>query len=308
MGKHVYTKTALTGGGDTALDGIDGNLLNNLDIGIVTAAGVIYFYVLNNDLTTAESSPGIISPDKNYGTKRWILQGGNFENLGIGTSTPASLLTLAVDGVDNTNYGRGLQIIRAAANTGQHIALIRQGTAIISLGYVYNTSIFAIGSGQATDSNFAGSNILFAIDPTGGKVGIGTAAPGNKVHIIGSGNTSGTFALFVQNSDLANNFYVRDDGLTHIQAVYVFGNVSAASYTTRSKYPESTKQAYDSITSVTGKDGTIEHGPLDTFIQGTPDKDAEGKETPTLDIGATLACLVEVVKDLKLRLEQLEKI
>jgi len=74
MGKKVYTKTALTGGGDTALDGIDGNLLNNGDIGIVTAAGVIYFYVLNNDLATAESSPGIISPDKNYGTKRWVLQ------------------------------------------------------------------------------------------------------------------------------------------------------------------------------------------------------------------------------------------
>jgi hypothetical protein len=74
MGKKVYTKTALTGGGDTALDGIDGSLLNNLDIGIVTVGGTVYFYVLDHDNSGSESSPSLICPDRNYGTKRWILQ------------------------------------------------------------------------------------------------------------------------------------------------------------------------------------------------------------------------------------------
>ena len=80
MGKKVYTKTALTGGGDTALDGIDGNLLNNEDYAIVTVSGLEYFYVLNHDLTTAETSPWIICPDKNYGTKRWVWHPTGFGN------------------------------------------------------------------------------------------------------------------------------------------------------------------------------------------------------------------------------------
>jgi hypothetical protein len=210
MGKKVYIKTALTGGGDTALDGIDGNLLNNGDIGIVTVSGVVYFYVLDHDNSSAESSPWVIQPDKNYGTKRWIM---------CWTSP----------------------------------------------------GIYSTGSARLT--------------------------------ILGVGQTVSTYGLVVQDNPVtANNFYVTDDG-----NVYIRSNCSALSYTDRTKYPESTKQAYDALDSMTAKNGQVDHGKLDPFIQGTPDKDKDGKETPTRDIGATLSCLVEAVKDMNARLLKLEK-
>jgi hypothetical protein len=75
MGKKIYNFTALTGGTAGALDSINGKDLNKDDIAIVTLAGVIYFYVLDNDNSSAELSPDIITPDgQNAGTKRWVLQ------------------------------------------------------------------------------------------------------------------------------------------------------------------------------------------------------------------------------------------
>ena len=79
---NTYGKAALTGGASDALDGIDGSGLNDLDRSIVMIQGTgVYFYILDDDSGAAESSPDVISPDNNAGTKRWILH--NF----VGTST-----------------------------------------------------------------------------------------------------------------------------------------------------------------------------------------------------------------------------
>jgi hypothetical protein len=70
----TYKKLALTGGGATALDGIDGAALVGNELAFVTVSGIIYHYILDASSGAAESSPGIISPDTNAGDKRWILQ------------------------------------------------------------------------------------------------------------------------------------------------------------------------------------------------------------------------------------------
>lgn len=74
MAKTVYIKTALTGGASTALDGIDGDALLNGDFAHVTISNILYFYVLDATSGASESSPTVISPDANAGTKRWLLQ------------------------------------------------------------------------------------------------------------------------------------------------------------------------------------------------------------------------------------------
>lgn len=71
----VYlSKTTLTGGGATALDYIDGNLLYDGDIAHVFVSGTLYVYKLNATSGASPSSPSIIAPVTNAGTKRWILQ------------------------------------------------------------------------------------------------------------------------------------------------------------------------------------------------------------------------------------------
>ena len=77
MAITAYVKYALTGGGGTALDSIDGAELLDGDIAFVALSSYLYVYILKDDATGAESSPDKITPDANAGDKRWILQGVN---------------------------------------------------------------------------------------------------------------------------------------------------------------------------------------------------------------------------------------
>jgi len=196
MGKKVYIKTALTGGAAGALDEIDGSLLNNLDIAIVTVSGTVYFYVLNHDLTTAESSPGIISPDKNYGTKRWVLQIDGIMatsklywddvngRLGIGTAAPDERLTLIV--ADNSGDCK-LKVGNNLTN--------KNGV----LGYSDGNDFLYVQGGV-----WGGTTRQLNLQGGGGNVCVGAfSATGAKLSVdgglnVGAGNDPGDNNLVVQ--------------------------------------------------------------------------------------------------------------
>ncbi len=74
MANKFYGAVALIGGGAGALDLIDGALLVDGDAATVQTDGTTYFYHLDATSGAAESSPDVIIPDTNAGTKRWILQ------------------------------------------------------------------------------------------------------------------------------------------------------------------------------------------------------------------------------------------
>lgn len=73
----MWLRTGLTGGTTADLDGIDGDDVVAGDSCIVVAgdggspeATVVYFYTLTAN-GTAESSPDVIVPDANPGSKCW---------------------------------------------------------------------------------------------------------------------------------------------------------------------------------------------------------------------------------------------
>jgi hypothetical protein len=68
-----YPFTSLTGGGAGALDAEDGAGLADEDRAMVITTTATYFYRLDASSGASESSPEIISPDSNAGTKRWLL-------------------------------------------------------------------------------------------------------------------------------------------------------------------------------------------------------------------------------------------
>ena len=70
----AYYKQLITGGSATALDGINGTSLSNLDIAYVMVSNILYVYQLDSTSGAAESSPDVIAPDTNAGDKRWLLQ------------------------------------------------------------------------------------------------------------------------------------------------------------------------------------------------------------------------------------------
>ncbi len=73
-----YYRTGLTGGTGADLDGIDGALLTVAGtralVVVGTDPGVAYHYSLDLTKNAAESSPDVIVPDANPGTKNWVLQ------------------------------------------------------------------------------------------------------------------------------------------------------------------------------------------------------------------------------------------
>ena len=73
MAINFYPFTALIGGGAGALDKQDGAGLADGDGAMVIISNNVYWYLLDATSGSAESSPEIISPDTNAGTKRWLL-------------------------------------------------------------------------------------------------------------------------------------------------------------------------------------------------------------------------------------------
>lgn len=90
MSKTAYQKTALTGGTATSLDGINGSSLTDGDFAYVMVSNVLYTYVLNASSGATESTPDVVSPDSNAGTKRWILQKTPIQGGGTGQATAAT--------------------------------------------------------------------------------------------------------------------------------------------------------------------------------------------------------------------------
>jgi hypothetical protein len=71
---YWYNATCLTGGTDGCLDTVNGQNLVDGDRAIVVTSTNSYFYLLDDDLSGTESSPDIINPDSNAGTKSWVMQ------------------------------------------------------------------------------------------------------------------------------------------------------------------------------------------------------------------------------------------
>ncbi len=74
MAKNFYFTWGLIGGAAGDLDDIDGTNLADGDGSICCIDGNTYSFHLDATSGAAESSPNVISPDTNAGTKRWILQ------------------------------------------------------------------------------------------------------------------------------------------------------------------------------------------------------------------------------------------
>lgn len=143
---------ALTGGGTGALDSYDGNLFDDGSIAKVGTNGVVYLYRLNASSGAAESSPDVISPDTNAGTKRWILQASYAESFrlaggNIETVTSFSLSLMSQDAqcyfVDSTVSDQGA----VTAETDRSIK-----DMVDAIGADNGTLVFMhIGSGATTE-------------------------------------------------------------------------------------------------------------------------------------------------------------
>jgi len=89
MANQAYACNILTGGSSGALDNLNGSQLEDGDMAIVVTrelgVDVAYLYVLDATSGAAASSPGVILPLRNAGSKRWLLCGVEALELDVDT-------------------------------------------------------------------------------------------------------------------------------------------------------------------------------------------------------------------------------
>jgi hypothetical protein len=168
----------------------------------------IYSRTLNGTGSSSGNVYGLYSSVAGSTGKKWAgyFKGGDVEvsegnlkvngnsllqgNVGIGTTpsteklSVAGRFTIAPSGTSPDNGYCGNIVITKPAASGQYINLIRAAQHPWSIGTVYNTSKFAIGTGVINDANF--TNPYFVIAQETGNVGIGTTTPGYKLDVAGS--------------------------------------------------------------------------------------------------------------------------
>jgi hypothetical protein len=129
--------------------------------------------------------------------------------LGVGTATPTSLLNLS-----------GSSESTPSGTTGGILNIIGSATNALIMGSL-STSPFGLYI------QGGGSGIYpLLLNPNGSNVGIATTDPTAKLHIKGSGSTSATTSLLVQNSSGVSSLQVNDKG-----SVFNFGKGSISSNT-----------------------------------------------------------------------------
>ncbi len=144
MSNKMFWATSLIGGGD-ALDGIDGN---NLTVGdgciaiLNDGSSDLYYHYRLQSSGAVESSPGIISPDSNPGTKRWHLVSINYELDVRGFST--------------------LQAAFSAASTNG-VLNIPAGTYIISTGLTTDVELIQGAGRDKTIIRYTGTGVGLTI-------------------------------------------------------------------------------------------------------------------------------------------------
>ena len=165
---NFYGATSLIDGLTGSLDSIDGTNLVDGDGAIVITDGIGYQYHLNATSGETESSPRIITPDANAGTKRWTLNSN--------ITTTGSRVDVTTFGATGNGVTDDAAAIQAAIDYCESFSLsplyLPPGTYIINVPLVIiQTRFNIIGSSMwrsviATGPTWVGAKIL---DFTGNK-------------------------------------------------------------------------------------------------------------------------------------------
>ena len=175
-------------------------------------------------LNSSFISTGSITASVNVGTDTFKVQSGSSTylyisssgNIGIGTTSPLSMLTIAGGninigsgyGIGGNNLGTYSPFIRYSTNAGIPSSSFGHTSAYMlsELGGVFGANDLSFYAGAITQPE------IMRIVGSTGFVGIGENSPSAKLEIRGSGATSATTAFRVENANASASLIVRNDG------------------------------------------------------------------------------------------------
>jgi hypothetical protein len=179
--------------------------------GISRAPGNGPGMVFTDNMQQGQISFKFASPYSSPGTKGFLSASGRSVfniNIGLGNPNTSNLdaSVLLLDGAHNVTFGTGTTI----------------------RGIYYNptiTSLTGVVAHRAIETT--SGDVVF----NGGNLGVGEASPTARLQVKGSGSTSATTSLLVQNSGGTELFRVRDDGNFNLaQGTLSWGSIGFGSY------------------------------------------------------------------------------
>jgi hypothetical protein len=189
------------------LNGLQAELVSGTNIKTINSTSLLGSGDISISASPAGTSGQIQFNDSSaFGADSNLFWDNTNKRLGVGTSSPATALEVSGSG----QFGGSAFV--GQVNTGSSIGYYIKNAGVLKWG-IRNDAGFE--SNGFNISN-ASSAVLMEISQ-GGNVGVGTlgaVAPSAKLHIKGSGSTSATTSLLVQNSSGTNLLATTDDGKT----------------------------------------------------------------------------------------------
>jgi hypothetical protein len=214
----------------TALDAKQATLVSGTNIKTINSTSVLGSgNVAVEPTITATTSADYYRGDKTFATlNKTAVALGNVDNTSdankpVSTATQTALNAKQDTLVSATNIktinstsilGSGDVAVQATLVSGTNIKTINSTSLLGSGDIVLSASPSGV-SGAIQFSNgsaFASDAANFFWDDTNNRLGLGTATPTGTLQIKGSGSTSATISLLVQNSAGTEAVKVRDDG------------------------------------------------------------------------------------------------
>ena len=163
---------------------------HNIGIGTTSPVNTVHIHVAANQniglrSNLSRASIGAFSDPASGSANAWLgFDGSGFDfeggNVGIGTLAPRSLLSIIGPNAATPGSATQFTIGEVSNNSAYGLAV----------GYYFDSSTSAYKGVIQSTSNAPGPLLL---NPSGGNVGIGTATPGQTLHVFGTGialNTS----------------------------------------------------------------------------------------------------------------------
>ncbi len=184
MSSFIYAATSLIGGAAGALDKIDGAYLADGDAAITIVTGdSCYFHILDADSGAAESSPAVISPDTNAGTKRWIQVGvsgavafATWQEIASGVETAKAVAPAQLEdsGVLAPPFATAAEITAGVVSNKTIAPDQLKAATIVPIVYASGTEIAA---GTVADKPIAPDQLASALATTGSGKIVRTTSP-----------------------------------------------------------------------------------------------------------------------------------